>query len=225
MSEPTVSVEGEPAKAKPPKPKLRGVSHVIAAFLAAIGGALLVTHAPTTKAAWAAGIYSLSLFLLFSISALYHVPMWQPRPRMWWRRMDHSAIFILIAGTYTPVCLLGLGDLGVTMLIIVWCGAGLGVLQSLLWPKAPKWATAILYLALGWVVVWEWGAVHALLGTLNEIFLIIGGFLYSAGAVIYARHHPNPWPKTFGYHELFHLLVIIAAAFHFAAITRIVLAS
>jgi hemolysin III len=214
-----------PAQAKPPKPKLRGVTHVVAAFVAALAGVLLITHAPTVKAAWAAGIYSWSLVMLFGISAVYHVPMWQPRPRMWLRRMDHSAIFILIAGTYTPICLLGLHGVGMTILIIVWAGAGLGILQSMLWPKAPKWVTAILYVALGWIVVWEWQAVHALLGGLNEILLAIGGFLYTAGAVIYAAHKPNPWPKVFGYHEIFHLLVIIAAALHFIAITRVVLAS
>lgn len=201
------------------------MSHLVAAFVAAIAGAILVAHAPTARAAWAAGIYSFSLVMLFGISAVYHVPMWQPRPRMWLRRMDHSAIFILIAGTYTPICLMGLGELGTTILIIVWCGAALGIFQAMLWPKAPKWVTAILYVALGWVVVWEWQAVHALLGTLNEIFLAIGGFLYTTGAVVYAMHRPNPWPRVFGYHEIFHLMVIVAAGFHFAVITRLVLAS
>ncbi len=198
---------------------------MIAAALAAVAAGVLVALAPNARAAWSAGIYGFSLFMLFGISAVYHVPMWQPVPRMWLRRMDHSAIFILIAGTYTPICLLGLGGRGETILLVVWCGAGLGILQAMLWPKAPKWTTAILYVALGWVVVWEWALVHALLGTLNEIFLAIGGLLYTGGAVVYAMHSPNPWPKAFGYHEIFHLMVIVAAGFHFAAITRIVLAS
>jgi hemolysin III len=207
------------------KPKLRGLSHLIGAFLAAAAGTVLVTGAPTQRAAWAAGVYAVSLVTLFGVSALYHVPMWRPSRRRWLRHLDHAAIFVLIAGSYTPICLLGLGDRGSRLLVLVWVGAGLGILKSLLWPQAPKPVSAFLYVGLGWIAVSEWTAVRAALDGWSEALLIVGGALYTLGAVIYAARRPDPHPEVFGYHELFHVLVVLAAGFHYVAIARLILAA
>jgi hemolysin III len=206
------------------KPLLRGVSHEWGAYIAALAGAALVVGAPTARAAWAAGIYSLSLVALLGISALYHRPTWQPRARALLRRLDHSAIFVLIAGTYTPPCMLVLDDRnGGLLLGLVWAGAGLGVAQSVFWPTAPNALVALLCVALGWVVVWEWTPLSRLL-TLQVLLLIAtGGVLYTLGAIAYAARKPDPWPEVFGYHEIFHALVLVAAALHFTAVAQIVL--
>ncbi len=216
-------IENAPREARPAKPRLRGISHLIATFLSGVGGVALVAQAPNARAAWAAGIYGVSLSTLFGVSATYHVPAWPPAPRMWLRRLDHSAIFLLIAGTYTPLCLLGLGTRGITMLQTVWCGAAAGVLQSMLWPNAPKPLRALLSVALGWVVVSEWPAVAALLGPWDEAYLAMGGILYTLGAVVYALRWPDPLPEEFGYHEVFHILVILAASLHFVVVAQLVL--
>jgi hemolysin III len=205
------------------KPRLRGVSHEWGAYIAALAGVVLVVRAPTARAAWAAGIYSLSLVALLGISALYHRPTWQPEVRAVMRRLDHSAIFILIAGTYTPPCMLVLGDRGAFLLGLVWAGAGFGVAQSIFWPTAPKALVALLCVALGWVVVWQWTPLTALLSLQVQLLIATGGVLYTLGALAYAARKPDPWPAVFGYHEVFHVLVVAAAVLHFAAVAQIVL--
>jgi hemolysin III len=198
------------------KPLLRGVSHEIAAGVALAGLVALVLLAPGPRARTGALVYGLSLVSLFSVSALYHRPVWSPRARLWMRRLDHSAIFLLIAGTFTPLCLL-LGDgRSRMMLAIVWAGAGLGVLRALLWPRAPRWVATALYLALGWAAVPIVPALYRALGAGPLALLAAGGALYSVGAVIYATRRPDPFPRVFGYHEVFHALVIAAAGLHFA---------
>jgi hemolysin III len=135
------------------------------------------------------------------------------------RRLDHSMIFVLIAGTYTPVCLLALhGALAHTVLIVVWAGALGGVIFKLAWIDAPKWVFALVYLALGWVAAAVFGELPAAIGWLGVAGLAAGGLLYTAGAVVYAWERPNPWPRTFGYHEVFHAFVLAAAALHYAVI-------
>ena len=205
------------------KPRLRGVSHEWGAYIAGLAGLVLVVLAPTARAAWAAGIYSLSLVALLGISALYHRPTWKPDARAIMRRLDHSAIFILVAGTYTPLCMLVLVDRnGGSLLGLVWAGAGLGVAQSIFWPKAPKPLVALVCVALGWVAVWEWTPLTTLLSLQVLLFIGMGGILYTLGAIVYSARRPDPWPEVFGYHEIFHALVVAAAVLHFTAVAQIV---
>jgi len=204
---------------QPLRPRLRGVSHTYAFFSALSAGALLVALAPNGRVALARGIYVGSLAGLFGTSALYHRVTWRPRARQLMRRLDHSMIFLLIAGTYTPFGLLVFtGAVGTAILAVAWAGAIAGVVLSVAWPSAPRAVRAIVTVALGWVSV---AAAPQLLDRagLGAVVLIgIGGALYTAGAVVYALKRPNPLPAVFGYHEVFHALVVGAAVVHFAAV-------
>jgi hemolysin III len=202
-----------------PRPRFRGVSHQYAFFASLITGAVLVLVAPTRKASTAAAIYAASVSGMFGASALYHRISWRPATRRWMRRLDHSMIFVLIAGSYTPFALLVLhGTLANVVLAVVWGGALAGVVLKLAWVDAPKWLMALIYLALGWVGVATVPQMLSRAGIGAVTLLIAGGLLYSAGAVVYALRRPDPRPKVFGYHEIFHVLVIAAAAAHYAAI-------
>jgi hemolysin III len=203
------------------KPLLRGVSHEIAAAFAFAGGVALAQMARGTRATVAAAVYGVSLFALFSISALYHRPRWSPSIYVVMRRLDHAAIFVLIAGTYTPIGLLVPSRHGLLLLGAVWAGALAGVVFSIVWPRAPKWLNAALYVALGWAVIPVMPELAAALGPVGIALLGAGGILYSVGAVIYALRRPDPFPTVFGYHEVFHLLVILAAVFHYAAVVNV----
>jgi hemolysin III len=164
-------------------------------------------------------VYAATLAGLFGTSALYHRVSWKPRARQWMRRLDHSMIFLLVAGTFTPFGLLVFtGGLGTTILIVVWSGALAGVVLSLVWPTAPRLLNAAVYLALGWVGVAGVPQIIEHAGVIALLLVAAGGALYTAGAVIYALRRPDPRPAVFGYHELFHLLVIAAATAHFAAV-------
>ena len=201
------------------KPSLRGVSHQYAFYAALAAGAALVVLARGGEARVAAGVYALSLSAMFGASALYHRIDWSPGPRAWLRRLDHSMIFVLVAGTYTPFAVLVLAPaLGWTVLAVVWGGALAGVVISLVWIDAPRWLTALLYVALGWVSIFTMPQLWDRAGWLAVALLATGGLLYTAGAVVYARRRPDPAPRVFGYHEVFHVLVIAAAAVHFAAV-------
>ena len=218
-----MSITDPPDDSLPAKPALRGVLHHSAAFFAAGAGAVLVAMSPDLRTAAAVAIFSLSLVTLFAVSAIYHRVQWKTeRARAYMRRADHSSIFVLIAGTYTPVAFLGLGgEDGRRLLIMIWAGAAAGVCLSLFWVKAPKVLTAVLAVAMGWMIVPYFGQVRRLLGP--ELWLILaGGIAYTLGAVIYAVRRPNPWPHVFGYHEVFHALTIVGALLHFAAIVQIV---
>jgi hemolysin III len=203
-----------------PRPRFRGVSHKYAFFASLITGAVLILIAPTRKATTAAAIYAVSVSGLFGASALYHRIAWRrPSARAWMRRLDHSMIFVLIAGTYTPFALLVLhGTLANVVLAIVWGGALGGVVLKLAWVDAPKWLMAAIYVALGWVGAATIPQMASRAGIGAVTLLAVGGVLYSAGAVVYALRRPDPSPKVFGYHEIFHVLVIAAAAVHYAAI-------
>ncbi len=206
------------------KPKLRGVSHQYAFFVSLGCGAALILAASDGRARLAAGIYALAVSALLGTSALYHRVTWRPRARRWMRRLDHSMIFMLIAGTYTPVALLALkGSLATTILIVLWAGALGGVVFKLLWIDAPKWLFAAIYVALGLVSAAVFGELPGAIGWLGVAGLAAGGLLYVVGAIVYASGRPNPWPKVFGYHEIFHALVIVAAALQYAAIAFAVL--
>ena len=210
--------------AGPIKPRLRGVSHAYAFFVSLACGVALIQAASDGRARLAALIYAVAVSALLGTSALYHTVTWRPRARRWMRRLDHSMIFVLIAATYTPVALLALkGGLANTILIVVWAGALGGVVFKLVWIDAPKWLLAAVYVALGFVSAAVFGELPAAIGWLGVAGLAAGGLLYTVGAVVYASGRPNPWPRVFGYHEVFHALVILAAALHYAVIAFAVL--
>jgi hemolysin III len=204
----------------PVKPRLRGVSHQWAFFVAVVAGAVLVIAAPSGRATFAATVYAISVVAMFGASALYHRIDWKSgRARRWMRRLDHSMIYLLIAGTYTPFALLVLhGGLARAILITVWSGAALGIGLKLLWPDTPKWLTATVYVALGWVAVAAFPQLAGEIGPGGIALIAGGGVLYTAGAVVYALRRPDPAPEVFGYHEIFHVLVIAAALLQYVAV-------
>ena len=210
--------------ATPLKPRLRGVFHQYAFFVSIPCGAGLILAATSGRARLAATIYAVALSALLGTSALYHRITWRPNARRWMRRLDHSMIFVLIAGTYTPVALLALqGTLATTILIVLWAGALGGMVFKLAWIDAPKWLLAAIYVVLGLVSAAVFGQLPGAIGWLGVAGLAAGGVLYTAGAVVYASGRPNPAPAVFGYHEIFHVLVIVAAALHYAVIAFAVL--
>jgi hemolysin III len=202
------------------KPRLRGVSHQWAFFVSCAIGAALVIAAPAGTPRLAAAIYAVSVSALFGVSALYHRITWaSAAARRWMRRLDHSAIFVLIAGTYTPFALLVLdGAIATVILVVVWAGALGGILLKLVWIDAPKLLTAIVYVALGWVAVAAFPDLLDELGVTGTALVVAGGLLYTAGALVYALRRPDPVPTVFGYHEVFHALVIVAAALQYAVV-------
>ena len=202
------------------KPRLRGVSHMYGALVSVPLGAALVIAAPNGKATIAALVYAFAVTGLLTTSATYHRIDWRrPRARAWMRRLDHSMIFVLIAGTYTPFSLLVLdGTLATAVLIAVWAGAFGGIVLNLVWITAPKWVTATVYVSLAWVAVIAMPDLASRLGAVGVALLLGGGLLYTVGAIIYATERPNPRPTVFGYHEIFHALVLAAAAAHFAVV-------
>jgi len=218
------SISAAMGLATPVKPKLRGVFHEYAFFISLGCGVGLILAASDGRARVAASIYAVAVSALLGTSALYHRVTWRPAARRWMKRLDHSMIFVLIAGTYTPVALLALhGSLAKTILIVVWAGALGGVVFKLVWIDAPKWLFAGVYVALGLVTAAIFGELPARIGWLGVAGLALGGLLYVVGAVIYASGRPDPAPRVFGYHEVFHTLVIVAAALHYAVIAFAVL--
>jgi hemolysin III len=205
--------------AEPPRPLLRGVLHGIAAVLVPFGIVTLLLLADSPRRYVGAAIFTTSLLLLYASSALYHLAPWPDRLHGWMKRVDHSMIFVLIAGTYTPFCLVVLSNAwGIPMLAVVWTLTAAGVLLAVVHPDAPRWLNVGLYIGLGWVGVvaaapvisaLPWGAIG---------MLMLGGGLYTVGAVIYAVRHPDPLPKIFGFHEVFHSFVIAGSAVHFTLI-------
>jgi hemolysin III len=207
------------------KPKLRGVSHEVAFFVSPVVWVVLLSAAPTPGARVAVAVYAAALTGLFGVSALLHRRHWSPRARLWMRRADHSMIFLTIAGTYTPVAALTLPRRTATaMLVVVWAGALIGVAARLVRRRpAPKRLAAIPYVGIGWVALAVMPQLLARLGVAGVVLLVGGGACYTAGAVTFARQSPNPRPAVFGYHEVFHVLVLAGAALHFAAIRFVVL--
>ena len=212
-----------PAAADPEvrvRPRLRGLSHQYAFFASLASGTLLVLLAATPRATLATAIYAASVSALFGVSALYHRSTWTTPARRRMRRLDHAMIFLLIAGTYTPVGLLVLeGTLATVVLAVVWGGAMAGIVLELAWTNAPRWLGGAVYLALGWVAVVATPQLFGRMGVAGGLLIVAGGLAYSVGAAVYALRRPDPVPAVFGYHEVFHLLVIAGAAAHFLAIT------
>jgi hemolysin III len=202
------------------KPRLRGVSHEWAFFTSLGLGIALIAAADSSRATLAMAIYAASLSALFGTSALYHRVNWRRSAvRQWMRRLDHSMIFFLIAGTYTPFALLVLdGPIADAILAVVWIGAIAGSVVEMIWIDHPKWVAAVIYMSLGWVAIAAFPQMWDAMGPAGVLLIGAGGLLYTAGAVVYATQRPNPSPAVFGYHEVFHLFVIAAAAFHFAAV-------
>jgi hemolysin III len=206
------------------RPRLRGVIHQWSFFVALVAGTALVVWAPAGRATAAAAVYAVALAGLLGTSALYHRVTWRPRARAWLRRLDHAMIFVLIAGTYTPFALLVVdGTLQTVVLVGVWSGAAAGIVLTTLWVDAPTWLTAATYVGLGWFSIIAIPEITARAGAGALALLAAGGVAYTAGAVVYARRRPDPRPATFGYHEIFHVLVVVAAAAHFTAVAAFAL--
>jgi hemolysin III len=204
------------------KPRMRGWLHAYAFFVAVVCGAVLVSLAVTRPGlvpTLSCAVYAATTCGLFGVSALYHRRVWTPRGYAVMRRLDHSMIFIFIAGTYTPFCLLLLPSGTAAMLLaVVWTGAISGAAVKLVWPHAPRRVSAPLYLGLGWVAVVVLPDIGRAGGVTALVLLTVGGVAYSVGAFCYALRRPNPWPNVFGYHELFHACTLVAAICHHIAV-------
>jgi hemolysin III len=205
------------------KPRLRGWIHQYCAVGAVIAGAplVVVSWAEASKRAGHSTLtYALAMVAMFAVSAIYHRVHWESAVfRNWMRRLDHSMIFLLIAGTYTPFARLAMPrGTGHVVLAIVWGGAIAGIALTLFWPTAPRWVGVALYLLLGWVAVWYTGLILHNAGIAATVLLAVGGALYSVGALFYGLRWPDPWPTTFGYHELFHACTALAAICQYIAI-------
>ncbi len=195
-----------------PKPLFRGVSHQIGFFVSLAAIALLLHRCEDRRAVAVAIVFGASLANLLGTSALYHRVHWTPAARQRMRRLDHAAIFVLIAGGYTPLfALVPAPDGGHLALAMIWAAAALGVLKSLVWVRAPKWITALLAVGVGWLAVGQVTARLAAVGPLCVGLLVASGTIYSLGAIVYALKRPDPLPRTFGYHEVFHALVVVAS--------------
>ena len=206
------------------KPRLRGLSHEVAFYLALPLGAALVLEARTGRGRAAAVVFATSVAVMFGASALYHRVDWPEARRLWMRRLDHAGIYGLIAGTYTPFGLLVLrGNWRVVVLSVVWSGAAAAILLKLCWVAAPKWLSAVTGIGLGWVGVVVFPQFLSRIGVGGSMLVLAGGLGYTAGALVYAFRRPDPVPTVFGYHELFHALVIVAVGLQYAAVAFFVL--
>lgn len=206
------------------KPTWRGWLHAATFPVAIAAGIVLIVLAHGTPAKWAAAVFMASSLLLFGNSALYHRINWSPKTKIVLKRIDHANILLLIAGTYTPLAVNALvPEKGTVLLIVVWSGAVLGILFRVFWINAPRWLYVALYLALGWAaVMYIVDLVNANVAMM--VLVIVGGLLYTGGAVVYATKKPNPWPGHFGFHEIFHLCTVLAFLCHWTACLLISLA-
>ena len=208
------------AVALSPKPLLRGAIHALVAPFVLIASIVLVALSPTPAVRWANVVFGVSAVLLFGTSAVYHRGHWSPRVAAVLRRLDHTNIFLIIAGTYTPLSVLLLpASTARTLLIVVWTGALLGVLFRVFWLDAPRWSYVPIYVALGWVAVGFmpqfWRAPN---GPTIVWLIAIGGLAYTVGAVVYGVRRPNPLPRWFGFHEVFHGLTVVGYTCHLVAV-------
>ncbi|WP_295851872.1 hemolysin III family protein [uncultured Microbacterium sp.] len=206
------------------KPTWRGWIHAGTFPVAIVAGIVLIALAQGTPAKWAAAVFMVTSMLLFGNSALYHRFHWKPKTLAVLKRIDHANIFLLIAGTYTPLAVLALPTPKTTLLLsIVWGGAILGILFRVFWINAPRWLYVALYLALGWAAVMYLGDLLAA-NVAMMVLVVVGGLLYTAGAIVYALKKPNPWPGHFGFHEIFHVCTVLAFLCHWTACLLISLA-
>jgi hemolysin III len=199
-------------------PRLRGRLHQHAVWVSVVAAVVLVWIAPSDRARLAALVYGGGLCVLFGASALYHRWPGPPRFKPLLRRIDHSTIFVFIAASYTPVGLLVLRPPTSTLILAaVWLAAAVGVTLSMCWIDAPRWVQAGCYVATGWIAVAALPQLWAAAGAVPMVLFALGGAVYSLGALVYAARRPDPWPRVFGFHEVFHALVIAAALVHFVA--------
>jgi hemolysin III len=205
------------------KPSWRGWIHAATFPVAIAAGIVLIVLAHGAPAKWASAVFMATSLLLFGNSALYHRFDWGPRTKAVLKRIDHANILLLIAGTYTPIAVLALTPgKGTLLLILVWSGALLGILFRVFWIHAPRWLYVALYLLLGWAaVMYIVDLFHANVAMM--ILVIIGGLLYTSGAIVYALKRPNPWPGHFGFHEIFHVCTVLAFLCHWTACLLIAL--
>jgi hemolysin III len=226
IREPTVLAEDttQPRPQTPqPKPRARGWIHLVSAVVALAAGATLISVSwplAGLNAGLVTLVYTAAVVGMFTVSAIYHRVHWKSmvaRTRM--KRLDHSMIFVLIAGTYTPFALLAMPHTtGMLVLSIVWGGAAVGVLLKMCWPSAPRWVGVPLYLLLGWVAAFYIAVIMHAAGVAAMVLLAVGGTLYTIGGILYALRWPDPWPATFGYHEFFHACTALAAICHYIAV-------
>jgi hemolysin III len=219
---------GSPALRTPPaprvKPRWRGFLHQYAFFASIAPVVLLVLAAPTAKASVAAAIYGASLAALLGTSALYHRVTWSPRARLWMGKLDLAMIFFLIAGSYTPIALLALRPpLSTVALWTVWGAAVAGIALKVVWMSPPKWASSLVYVTMGSIGAFFLPEIARAVGLVAVTLFIAGGAIYILGALVYALQRPDPLPTVFGYHEIFHALVVVAAAVHYVAVAVYVL--
>ncbi len=208
------------------KPRLRGWIHLGTCPLALAAGIVLVCLAPTTKSRIAAAVFGITATMLFGTSAIYHRGTWSPRLQSVLRRLDHSNIFLIIAGTYTPFAVVLLtAERARELLLIVWAGAIGGVLFRVFWVGAPRWLYVPVYVALGWVAVFYFGPFLKHGGVALVVLIVVGGLLYTLGAVVYGTKRPDPSPRWFGFHEIFHSFTVAAFAAHYIAVSMAVYAA
>ncbi|HUF52328.1 MAG TPA: hemolysin III family protein [Dehalococcoidia bacterium] len=201
------------------RPLLRGYFHLGAAAVALAGSIVLMLLADTARAYAGGAIFAASLVTLYCVSGMYHSIPWGPRMRVIFQRLDHAMIFVVIAGSYTPFCLLAASDgWGITILALVWSAAAGGVALKLAWPTAPRWLGVSLYVATGWIALVAATEIADWFAMVPLLLLAAGGASYTAGGVIYALRRPNPFPRVLGYHEVFHLLVIGGSALHYSVV-------
>ena len=208
----------------PVKPRLRGASHFYGFFVAVGAGVLLVATAPAGTARFGATVYAVTLVAMFGASALYHRGDWTPAQAARLLHLDHSAIFLLIAGTYTPIALLATeGAVRVFLLTAVWLIAAAGIVYEWIPVPAPRGYVTAVYLALGWLGIVAFVPLYEHTGAAGVALIAAGGLSYTVGAIVHATRRPDPWPEVFGYHEIFHVFVIIAVLLHYCAIAFFVL--
>jgi hemolysin III len=214
---------GLPAVGGDPSPRARGWIHRVAFLVAMPAGVVLLVLAPSVAARIAVAVYAASLLTVFWVSSTYHLGAWSAQEFSRWQRRDHAAIFLLIAGSYTPYCVLALeGSWQVWMLTAVWIGAGLGILVKL-YRVDLHVLSGFMYLGLGWAAVIVFPQFARALGPAPVILTVVGGLLYSLGALVLATHRPRLFPRTFGYHEVWHAATAAAAACHYAAVLLMVM--
>jgi hemolysin III len=202
------------------KPHLRGWLHAATAPLALVSGLVLVALSPTPSTRLGSAVFAASALALFTASATMHRGRWSPRVGLWLRRLDHSSIFLLIAGSYTPFTLLLLhGSDRTTLLSIAWGGATLGILFRMFWTGAPRWLYTPVYIALGWAAVFYFPAFFREASTAVLTLMVVGGALYTVGGLVYGFRRPDPFPRWFGFHEVFHTLTIVAFVTHYVGVS------